>query len=194
MRRMTIGFYLATALAGYAVGQWQLAESRSVAQDAVAPPPAAAAPAAEQPAESDLERKYVEKSRQLFRTLTPEQQQQALGLLDQQLRQAEALAELKRVQQELRSITEKFPGTVGANLAAEAERVLQNQHPGAQPAYVPNANTPAYYPSPVLVPSGLYDDPAPSLVPRRPQPVPQPDGFAPEYQPTKPVPKSTKVG
>jgi hypothetical protein len=101
---------------------------------------------------------------------------------------------LKRVQQELRSITEKFPGTVGANLAAEAERVLQNQHPGAAPTYVPNSNSPAYYPSPVLVPSGVYDDPAPSFVPKRIQPVPQPNGFAPDYQPTKPSLKSTKAG
>lgn len=162
MRRMTFSLCFATALAGYAVGQWQLAESRSLAQDALAPPPAAAAPAVEQPAESDLERKYVEKSRQLFRTLTPEQQQQALGLLDQQLRQAEALAQLKRVQQELRTISEKYPGTVGANLAAEAERVLQQRQSGSPPQVLPNGViTPSYPPTyaPIPTPLGLPTDP-----------------------------------
>lgn len=157
MRRATFCLLIAASVAGYAVGQWQLADSRSVAQDALAPPPAAAVPAAEQPAESDLERKYVEKSRQLFRTLTPEQQQQALGLLDQQLRQAEALAELKRVQQELRTITEKFPGTTGANLAAEAERVLQQHQSGAAPQYLPGGTlapsfAPTYSPTPYADP------------------------------------------
>lgn len=157
MRRMTFSLCFATALAGYAAGQWQLAESSSLAQDAIAPPAAVESVVSEQPAESDLERKYVEKSRQLFRTLTPEQQQQALGLLDQQLRQAEALAELKRVQQELRTITEKFPGTTGANLAAEAERLLQQHQSGAAPQYLPGGTlapsfAPTYSPTPYVDP------------------------------------------
>ena len=44
----------------------------------------------------------------------------------------QALAELNRVRQELRKIAEKFPGTTGANLAAEAER-LQQQHQRREP-------------------------------------------------------------
>lgn len=70
MRRMTIGLCLATALAGYAVGQWQLAESRSIAQDRLLP--ADVERPTPKPEESDRERQYVEKARQLFRTLTPD--------------------------------------------------------------------------------------------------------------------------
>lgn len=131
MRRVTFSLCLATALAGYAVGQWQLAESRSIAQDRLLP--ANVERPTPKPEESDQERQYVEKARQLFRTLTAEQQQQALGTLDQQLRQAEALAELKRVELELKQIAEKYQGTVGGGLAEQFERVLRETPPGSIP-------------------------------------------------------------
>lgn len=155
MRRATFCLLIATSVAGYAAGQWQLADSRSVAQDPFTP--TSIEPPAAKPAETDQERQYVEKSRQLFRTLTAEQQQQALGTLEQQLRQAEAMAELNRVRQELRKIAEKFPGTTGANLAAEAERLLQQHQSGAAPQYLPGGTlapsfAPTYSPTPYADP------------------------------------------
>lgn len=192
MRRTTIGVCLAAAFAGYAAGQWQLADSRSIAQDAAAPPPAAAAPAVEQPAESDLERKYVEKSRQLFRTLSPEQQQHALENLDFHVRQAEAMAEIKRVQQELKAIAEKYAGTTGASLATEAERVLQQQTvAGPAPVFVPFSFAPPIpVAEPITIPPRNGDrlGPAPDFgrdnAPQNSTRVPVPDnGFTPRLSP-----------
>lgn len=193
MRRTTIGFCLAAAVAGYAAGQWQLADySRSAAQDAAAPPTAAAAPAVEQPAESDMERKYVEKSRQLFRTLSPEQQQQALGTLDQQLRQAEALAAIKKVEKELREIAEKYSGTFGGSLAIEAERVLQQHQTGtAAPVFRPDGFNAPMSRIPAN-PSPAFNDALtpPTFIQKRSSPSPLPGAFEPPTPREKPADKS----
>lgn len=144
------------------------------------------------PAESDLERKYVEKSRQYFRTLSPEQQQQALGTLDQQVRQAEALAAIKKVEKELREIAEEYPGTAGANLAIEAERGLRQRAIAPMPIYDSNVpfspgpvipqRTPAtYFELPVDAPDGL----------RQTAPIPD-DADTPRLRPGASVEKKAK--
>lgn len=96
--------------------------------------------------------------------------------MEQQLRQAEALVELKRVRQELKTIAEKYPGTVGANVAMEAERVLQQRLTGSPPQFLPNGViTPSYPPTYGPTPSPYLDpvgQPVPDYapVPRRPKP------------------------
>ena len=83
------------------------------------------APEAQAAAQTELERQYLEASREIFRSLTEQQQREILAATLAQLKQTQAMGRLAKLKAELQTLAKDFPETEAARMALDAVQRLE---------------------------------------------------------------------